>query len=128
MTNKSTPSFSHFARLVLIYARYASLLIYARLVLRCFVSNLSLYSDRPCPPDKPRVNCLVAPCMFATCPAYPQAICVDNYCGGCFADFYYQYRKVDCSKYNNIQNALRIYLSLLPRAIIMNIRLEYDII
>ncbi|CAB3999434.1 secreted [Paramuricea clavata] len=53
--------------------------------------------DRPCPPDKPRVNCLVAPCMFATCPAYPQAICVDNYCGGCFADFYYQYRKVDCS-------------------------------
>ena len=72
--------------------------------------NLSL--DRECPRDEPRVNCFVAPCMFATCPAFPQARCVDNYCGGCFADFYLRYRKVDCGKYANNKTKMGKKLSV----------------
>lgn len=34
------------------------------------------------------VNCLVDPCMFATCSAYPAAVCISNYCGGCNAEFF----------------------------------------
>ena len=36
-----------------------------------------------CPPDKPYVNCFVDPCDFTICPAYPDATCIPDYCGGC---------------------------------------------
>jgi len=36
--------------------------------------------------------------MMAECDAYPDAECVANYCGGCFADFYMGGEKVDCDK------------------------------
>ncbi len=34
------------------------------------------------------VDCFQDPCLVETCPAYPSADCVANYCGGCYADFY----------------------------------------
>ncbi|CAB4012316.1 neurogenic locus notch homolog 3-like isoform X1 [Paramuricea clavata] len=51
-----------------------------------------------CPPDKPRHYCLIPPCLNAKCPAYPDAKCVDNYCGGCNADFYVGDTKVNCGQ------------------------------
>ena len=33
-------------------------------------------------------NCFVDPCTVNSCPAYPNARCVSNYCGGCNAVFY----------------------------------------
>ncbi|XP_076805715.1 uncharacterized protein LOC143449410 [Clavelina lepadiformis] len=41
-----------------------------------------------CPLDKPLVFCFAPPCQFASCPRYPQAKCIESYCGGCFATFY----------------------------------------
>ncbi|NEP00544.1 MAG: hypothetical protein F6K58_18100 [Symploca sp. SIO2E9] len=44
------------------------------------------------------VNCLVAPCDTATCPANPKAKCFNNYCGGCNAIFFTDNgERVDCS-------------------------------
>jgi hypothetical protein len=51
-----------------------------------------------CPPDKPRHYCLIPPCVNAKCPAYPDAKCVDNHCGGCNADFYIGGKKVKCGE------------------------------
>ncbi|PIK43392.1 Papilin [Apostichopus japonicus] len=42
------------------------------------------------------VYCSFSPCEFATCPAYPEATCVDNYCGGCFTDWFNGVTEVDC--------------------------------
>lgn len=33
-------------------------------------------------------QCFVNPCTVTTCPAQPNATCVDNYCGGCNARFF----------------------------------------
>nr|CAB3267843.1 zonadhesin [Phallusia mammillata] len=52
----------------------------------------------PCPPGVPVVNCLVDPCQFATCPRFPQARCVSNYCGGCNHDFYIGDKKIPKEK------------------------------
>ena len=41
-----------------------------------------------CPISKPLVYCAINPCRTAKCEAYPDAKCVPNYCGGCFAEFY----------------------------------------
>ena len=48
-----------------------------------------LLPDTPttCPPDE-LYYCFVDPCMFASCPAFPEARCNADYCGGCFARFY----------------------------------------
>ena len=34
------------------------------------------------------VDCFQDPCLVESCPSYPSADCVANYCGGCHADFY----------------------------------------
>jgi len=34
------------------------------------------------------VDCFQDPCLVEACPVYPNADCVPNYCGGCYADFY----------------------------------------
>ena len=45
----------------------------------------------PPPPPEPkpclRVYCLYQPCHVNHCPAYPEAICSEDYCGGCQAIF-----------------------------------------
>ncbi|CAF0848071.1 unnamed protein product [Rotaria sordida] len=41
-----------------------------------------------CPPGQSKVQCFVDPCQEATCPAYPDAKCISNYCGGCKAEWF----------------------------------------
>ena len=38
-----------------------------------------------CPDGSSPVNCLVNPCVTASCPAVGDATCVADYCGGCNA-------------------------------------------
>merc|ERR1719297_389122 len=40
--------------------------------------------DPPCPTT---AQCFADPCNINTCPAYPDASCTSNYCGGCNAVF-----------------------------------------
>ena len=49
-----------------------------------------------CPPGRPRVHCYRNPCSGETCPWFPRARCVPNYCGGCHAEFYVGHRRVQC--------------------------------
>ncbi len=46
--------------------------------------------DSPCEEGVPLVDCFVSPCQFSLCPAYPEAVCEDDYCGGCNARWYVQ--------------------------------------
>ncbi len=67
----------------------------------CYNVYLSLiHAALTCPPDKPLVSCFADPCMFATCPAHPDAVCVADYCGGCNARFFIGNNEVTatCSK------------------------------
>ena len=43
------------------------------------------------------VNCFVEPCRTASCPAYPNATCVNNYCNGCNAKFYMNGAEINCT-------------------------------
>jgi len=60
-------------------------------------SNRPRPSPGRCPPNKPRVMCFRNPCDGARCPAYPMASCTANYCGGCFQDWTYNGRSVNCT-------------------------------
>jgi hypothetical protein len=42
-------------------------------------------------------TCFVDPCGVETCPEYPEAECISNYCQGCWADFYLDGELLDCS-------------------------------
>ncbi|KAL3885816.1 hypothetical protein ACJMK2_025852, partial [Sinanodonta woodiana] len=44
--------------------------------------------DPPCPKGTNPVNCKANPCEVTKCPQYPNARCVPNYCGGCYAEFF----------------------------------------
>ena len=48
------------------------------------VNEILIASD--CPDTE--VYCFQNPCLVESCPAYPNADCVPNYCDGCHADFY----------------------------------------
>ncbi|CAF4651443.1 unnamed protein product [Rotaria sp. Silwood1] len=48
---------------------------------RCFTKTR-------CPPGQRIVKCFRDPCQGATCPRYPDATCVSNYCGGCKAEWF----------------------------------------
>ena len=41
-----------------------------------------------CPPGVKLMHCSDDPCLFTTCPAYPDATCMADYCGGCNAIFF----------------------------------------
>ncbi|XP_053407834.1 uncharacterized protein LOC123546327 isoform X2 [Mercenaria mercenaria] len=43
----------------------------------------------PCKNGPSNVSCFAAPCDVNRCPNYPDATCMDNYCEGCNAQFYY---------------------------------------
>ncbi|GMH36055.1 hypothetical protein BSKO_03923 [Bryopsis sp. KO-2023] len=51
----------------------------------------------PCPPGVPQAACKADPCDVTKCPAFPNAKCVSNFCGGCNADFFVNGKKVDCN-------------------------------
>jgi len=42
------------------------------------------------------VYCFVDPCLVSECSSYPDAECVANYCGGCWADYYLYDELIDC--------------------------------
>ncbi|CAF2498928.1 unnamed protein product [Rotaria sp. Silwood2] len=63
-------------------------------------NNLSSYAVKPLLLGSlclNQVNCFVNPCQVSRCAAYPGASCVANYCGGCFAHWYKDGKRVDCS-------------------------------
>ena len=47
------------------------------------IEQISLSDDCQYP-----VDCFQDPCLVESCSAYPNAECVPNYCGGCYADYY----------------------------------------
>ena len=49
------------------------------------------------------VNCLVDPCLTSECALYPDAECVANYCGGCWADYYLNNELVYCESNPSIE-------------------------
>lgn len=51
-------------------------------------THLIIALSTACPPGVPIYNCFVDPCTTASCPNYPQARCVSNYCGGCNYNFF----------------------------------------
>ena len=57
----------------------------------CLLSNNLLFTPftpAPCADGTDPVACFVNPCDVNACPAYPDAECVADYCGGCNARFY----------------------------------------
>ncbi|KAK3580546.1 hypothetical protein CHS0354_009502 [Potamilus streckersoni] len=54
-------------------------------------------SNTQCPDGSSPVQCLINPCVVTDCPAFPNATCLANYCGGCNADFFVNGQKVECS-------------------------------
>ena len=42
------------------------------------------------------VNCFVDPCFVSECASYPDTECVANYCGGCWADYYFDSELINC--------------------------------
>ena len=55
------------------------------------ITSIMLSSDCQSP-----VNCVVDPCSVETCISYPNAECVPNYCGGCWADYYLNNELINC--------------------------------
>eukprot|EP00456_Euglypha_rotunda_P036393 TRINITY_DN2794_c0_g1_i4.p1 TRINITY_DN2794_c0_g1~~TRINITY_DN2794_c0_g1_i4.p1 ORF type:complete len:377 (+),score=21.31 TRINITY_DN2794_c0_g1_i4:137-1132(+) len=56
----------------------------------CLFNDIQKLHDGPCggcPPGSRVSECLVDPCDGKTCPIYPSARCVQNYCGGCHFEF-----------------------------------------
>jgi len=51
-------------------------------------THLIIALSTACPHGVPVFNCFVDPCTTASCPNYPQARCVSNYCGGCNYNFF----------------------------------------
>ncbi|XP_078486491.1 uncharacterized protein LOC100181133 [Ciona intestinalis] len=41
-----------------------------------------------CLPNQPQAACSEPPCSRARCPAFPNAVCQENYCGGCNFKFF----------------------------------------
>ena len=55
------------------------------------VTSIAISDDCQMP-----VNCFVDPCLVSECTSYPDAECVANYCGGCWADYYLDGELINC--------------------------------
>ena len=55
------------------------------------VTSIAISDDCQIP-----VNCFVDPCLVSECTSYPDAECVANYCGGCWADYYLDGEQINC--------------------------------
>jgi len=54
----------------------------------CSAVNVnSIFLSNEC--EQP-VSCFVEPCTVSNCTSSDNAECVDNYCGGCYADYFYE--------------------------------------
>jgi hypothetical protein len=47
------------------------------------------------------VDCFADPCLVSECSFYPDAECVANYCGGCWADYYLNGELIYCNSSTN---------------------------
>lgn len=43
--------------------------------------------NQHCPLNQPKVDCLINPCDYQSCPQYPTAKCIVDVCGKCAAKF-----------------------------------------
>ena len=59
-----------------------------------------------CPEDW--VYCFVDPCLVTNCPAYPDAYCVADYCGGCYADFFVDGEEVNCESIGGCTDSMAL--------------------
>jgi len=55
------------------------------------VTSIAISDDCQIP-----VNCFVDPCLMSECTSYPDAECVANYCGGCWADYHIDGEQINC--------------------------------
>ena len=55
------------------------------------VTSIAISDDCQIP-----ANCFVDPCLVSECTSYPDAECVANYCGGCWADYYLDGEQTNC--------------------------------
>ena len=55
------------------------------------VTSIAISDDCQMP-----VDCFVDPCLVSECTSYPDAECVANYCGGCWADYYLDGELINC--------------------------------
>jgi len=55
------------------------------------VSSIAISNECQMP-----VNCFADPCIVSECSSYPDAACVANYCGGCWADYYLNGELIYC--------------------------------
>ena len=55
------------------------------------VTSIAISDDCQIP-----VNCFVDPCFVSECTSYPDAECIANYCGGCWADYYLDGEQINC--------------------------------
>mgnify|MGYP000564573508 CR=1 FL=1 len=55
------------------------------------VTSIAISDDCQMP-----VDCFVDPCLVSECTSYPDAECVANYCGGCWADYYLDGEQINC--------------------------------
>jgi len=55
------------------------------------VTSIAISDDCQIP-----VNCFVDPCEVSECTSYPDAECVANFCGGCWADYYLDGEQINC--------------------------------
>ena len=63
-----------------------------------------------CPNNIPVFECGGDPCNGASCPGYPDAVCLPDYCGHCHAVWYVGGERVTCSgkqKKHQLQHILR---------------------
>lgn len=70
----------------------------------CAGVKVACKGECPCKPQcgNAPVDCVVDPCRFAKCPAFPDADCIVNRCT-CTADFFVKGKKVDCTIRNCIK-------------------------
>ena len=59
--------------------------------------NFCCLSHPVCPDGQEPVNCFMDPCQFASCPAFPTAVCEADYCGGCYARFFVEMKSQTCA-------------------------------
>jgi len=55
------------------------------------VTSIAISDDCQMP-----VDCFADPCEVSECISYPDAECVANYCGGCWADYYLDGEQINC--------------------------------
>merc|ERR1712184_196698 len=73
---------------VLLFSINMKLIILTTCLVLLFATFISAKPTKFSPLCENQVNCFVDPCQVSKCEGYPDATCVADYCGGCFARWY----------------------------------------